>query len=147
MAHLGSCWLWQGMLDKRGYGSMRFERKMQKAHRVAWRINRGPIPDGMCICHACDEPACVRVAHLFLGTHADNAADRDAKGRGNGGLREGNPRVKLTAAKAAEIRQAYLEGEKAAMLRQRFEISRTQLYRILRGESWILTKFSSIGRM
>jgi hypothetical protein len=78
-----NCWLWTGRRD----GSLRYGRtrdgegKMGYAHRFAWRLLRGPIPKGACLCHHCDNPLCVNPAHLFLGTRADNVRDCIAKGR------------------------------------------------------------------
>lgn len=78
------CWTWTGCRDDHGYGMFRpYGRKAsaRRAHRVAWELTHGPIPAGMFACHKCDNPQCVRPAHLFLGTPADNAHDRDKKGR------------------------------------------------------------------
>lgn len=79
------CWLWQGSISRLGYGEMRLDRNTKgKAHRVAWELENGPIPEGMEVCHSCDVRACVRVDHLFLGTHLDNMRDASAKGRLDG---------------------------------------------------------------
>lgn len=78
------CWLWKGARQPNGYG--RFSayskaRKTQMAHRWAWILANGPIPDGMRVLHRCDNPPCVNPAHLFLGTDSDNMRDCVAKGR------------------------------------------------------------------
>ena len=72
------CWLWEGCIDRRGYGRIGRER----AHRRMWQSCHGPIPAGMFVCHTCDNPPCVRPDHLFLGTHTDNMRDMVSKGRG-----------------------------------------------------------------
>ena len=81
------CWAWIGTVDRYGYGKIHLHRKtpIQKAHRVSWGVHNGPIPEGMCVLHHCDNPGCVNPAHLFLGTHGDNARDREMKHRGNHG--------------------------------------------------------------
>lgn len=75
------CWLWLGTKSADGYGSIRHAGKMRKAHRVAYELMRGVIPDGGQICHHCDNPACVNPDHLFVGTNRDNMIDRQRKGR------------------------------------------------------------------
>jgi hypothetical protein len=70
-----------GMTDGHGYGSIYADGRLQKAHRVVWQVEHGPIPDGLHVLHQCDNPPCCNPAHLFLGTHADNMADKIAKGR------------------------------------------------------------------
>lgn len=71
------------------------------AHRVAWEEIRGPIPEGMCVCHKCDNPRCFNVSHLFLGTKQDNMDDMFAKGRSCRGRK---PSAKLSESKVREIR-------------------------------------------
>lgn len=77
------CWIWTAAIfdDRGGYGAFRIDDATLRAHRVAWSFKHGPIPNGMDVLHRCDNPPCVNDAHLFLGTNADNMADRDRKGR------------------------------------------------------------------
>lgn len=78
---LGPCHVWIGATRAEGYGAFKFRGKIAKAHRVSWILEEGEIPDGICVLHKCDNPPCVRHAHHFLGTRAENVADAVAKGR------------------------------------------------------------------
>ncbi len=78
---LFACQEWMGNRNNKGYGRIGISGKSQQAHRVAWTIMYGDIPDGLCVCHRCDNPICVNVNHLFLGTVMDNTQDMIAKGR------------------------------------------------------------------
>jgi hypothetical protein len=83
---MSGCWLWTGALDDKGYGRLGVNRSAQRAHRVAYELFVGPIPDlpgyhGGCLLHRCDNPACVNPQHLVVGTQQDNIADRERKGR------------------------------------------------------------------
>ena len=80
--HLGPCWLWTDAPKRRsGYGRLLVAGRVLPAHRIAWRLHRGPIPEGLGVLHRCDTPLCVNPSHLFLGTNADNTHDAQAKGR------------------------------------------------------------------
>ena len=75
------CHLWVGSVNHAGYGTTRRDGKFIRVHRAAWEAERGSVPAGLHVLHRCDVPSCVNVEHLFLGTHAENMADRDSKGR------------------------------------------------------------------
>jgi hypothetical protein len=75
------CIEWGGSRVAGKYGQIKSGPKMLKAHRVAWELTHGPIPDGLMVCHHCDNPPCVNVDHLFLGTGKDNQQDMVRKGR------------------------------------------------------------------
>ena len=80
------CLEWTGGTTPDGYGKIKIDGVTVVAHRLAWTLTVGPIPEGMCVCHTCDNPPCCNVNHLWLGTNAENMADKMAKGRyGPGG--------------------------------------------------------------
>lgn len=86
-----SCWLWTAACDRSGYGKISLTTSRPvRAHRVAYELLVGPIPPGMFVLHHCDNPACVRPSHLFLGTQLDNVLDAKAKGRTAIGDRNGS---------------------------------------------------------
>jgi hypothetical protein len=83
-----ACWTWAGAHDTDGYGRLEaFGAKHAGAHRVAWILANGPIPEGLFVCHRCDNPGCIRVDHLFLGEPRENTQDSLRKGR-HGSLKQ-----------------------------------------------------------
>jgi hypothetical protein len=122
------CHIWRGAKSLGGYGGGRvINGRRVEAHRLAWIDTHGPIPDGMCVLHHCDVPPCVNPDHLFLGTHADNAADKVAKGR------HGWP-TKLSPADVEAIRAA--RGTPQQELAERFGVARSTISRIQTGTQW-----------
>lgn len=115
------CLLWTGAAHPFGYGELTVAGKRTGAHRVAYEMEHGPIPAGMSVLHRCDTPACVNPVHLFLGTQADNMADKVAKGRAASRSRNGAAR--LTDEQYAEIERRVAGGEQQATLAREFGIS------------------------
>ncbi len=103
-----SCLEWTGPLSQSGYGTFRSNGQPAATHRAAYELANGPIPEGLLICHKCDNPPCFRPDHLFVGTNADNAADRVAKGREPRGSER--PNAVLDEAKVRWARAQYMAG-------------------------------------
>src|SRR5262245_839701 len=104
-----ACWLWRGSVFQHGYGRRKISGVTWQAHRLAWALRNGSIPDGLWVLHRCDVPLCVNPAHLFLGTVLDN--NRDALRKGRAAVGERAPAAKLTAEDVQRIRREYAEGD------------------------------------
>ena len=136
------CWLWQGSVNINGYGQIRLEPvgnairgAKSTTHRVAWVLKHGPSPDGMNVCHRCDNPRCVNPAHLWLGTHAANLADMKSKGRAARGDRSGT--AKLNSKKVLIIKRLLFLGHcNAVELSELLGVSATTIDSIRNQKSW-----------
>lgn len=132
--------MFTGALSPTGYGkSNRRGGGEQQAHRAVYREVYGSIPVGMCVCHACDVRCCVNPSHLWLGTPADNCADKVSKGRQarTGGLRgESHPLSKLTEEDVKDIRQKYTDGVLLADLALHYRVSPATIHRAALGTCW-----------
>lgn len=132
------CWEWQASRTPGGYGRIGCGDRVggwAAAHRVSWELHHGPIPSGLLVLHRCDNPPCVNPAHLFLGTHADNGADRDAKGRRNDARGERHASARLTVEQVREIR-AQLGDVPKKELARRYGVRYQSIQAIASGKSW-----------
>ena len=125
-----SCWLWTGRQTRGGYGQV----GRQRAHRFAYQLECGPIPQGMLVCHHCDNPICVRPSHLFVGTIIYNNMDKHRKGRDAIGEKHGNSR--LTNEQVFEIRRLGQAGVIQREIAPLFGYSRRGIGAILTGTNW-----------
>ena len=131
-----SCWLWTGPLNTRGYGHMVITCTRAMAHRVSYWINRGQIPKGESVLHACDVPACVNPEHLRVGTARDNAADAIARGRTLRGER--GTKAKLTEQQALEVIRLWSQGERTqAQIAGLFGVTGSTVANIASGKTWV----------
>lgn len=144
------CWPWNARTVGLGYGTYTLHhRKQVKAHRLSWEIANGPIPAGLCVCHRCDNPRCCNPRHLFLGTHTQNIADRDAKGRTACGSHNGrytkpehtargerHGRSKITASDVLAIRSLRSGGATLSSISAKFKVGTSQIWRITIGQHW-----------
>ncbi len=129
------CWEWKAGKKGRGYGMFGINYEMWYAHRVAWILTFGPIPEGLLCCHHCDNPGCCNPYHLFLGTIRDNNVDSFRKGRTARGEKQGGS--KLTEEDVLEIRRLYKAKERNQQdLADKFGVSHVTISRIVRRKRW-----------
>jgi len=104
------------------------------AHRLSWILHKGPIPDALCVLHHCDTKSCTNPDHLFLGTHADNVADKVKKGRQAKG--ESAPKAKLTSSDIPKVFEMRSRGMTQWAIANVFGVHQGSIWRILTGKSW-----------
>lgn len=164
-----TCWEWMRALDKRGYGQIvaKLPEKKQasfRAHRVAWELTNGKIPEGLWVLHKCDNPKCCNPDHLFLGTHQDNMDDAVSKQRmahgENHGLKRHPERIargeksgarlhpetvqrgmdcgasKLTDDQVREIRASYVPRKTTGYLADKFGVHGETIRRVVARKIW-----------
>lgn len=100
---VGTCWLWTGSKDRDGYGVLTIGRKQFRANRISYSEFKGS-PDGMLVCHTCDQPSCINPEHLFLGSPRDNTQDMIKKGRKSVASGERHPLTKIPPSHHPRIR-------------------------------------------
>lgn len=134
------CWEWRGARNTNSdHGHFLFSakptRRLVMAYRVMWWLAVGRIPDGMNVCHRCDNPKCVNPAHLFLGTQADNLRDMREKRRHAHG--ETNGHARLTRGVVEEIRALARSGSMTqAAIAQQFGVDQSHVSNIKHGYAW-----------
>lgn len=135
----GECWFWEGAINSSGYGSFRANRKTLTASRVSWMLNYGEIPEDMQVLHRCDVRKCVNPKHLFLGTNADNVADRVSKGRSGSSPKYGvqHHNSKLNNLYVRTIRQRVKYGYSHRMIAHDFGVARQTIGRIVSNQTWV----------
>jgi hypothetical protein len=132
------CWEWLACRNPQGYGKIWAiieGRHEQLAHRLAYRLEYGDIPDDLCVCHSCDNPPCVNPRHLWLGTVTDNGRDCDDKGRriGRPGLsRARHPMTRFSEADVADMVARYVGGETQAAIGARYGTTQNVISKIVR---------------
>lgn len=132
------CLDWDGMRTPKGYGylqGLKSEgRRILLAHRVAWQLYVGAIPPTLQVCHHCDNPGCVNIDHMFLGTNKQNHEDKARKGRAAKGSANGNTR--LLVEEVLEIKKRIHKGESHRHIGKIFNIHSTTVSQIRRGATW-----------
>ena len=145
-----ACWEWTAVRKKKEYGEFYSKvrnGKHTRAHQISWMLynEQEDIPDGMLVCHTCDNPSCCNPYHLFLGTIIDNNRDRDKKGRWNSRFLYGREHHqhgenhhsnKLSEDNVVEIRKLIDNGYSQRKLGKMLNVSHSSIGEIARGESW-----------
>jgi hypothetical protein len=139
------CWVWTAYVSKAGYGVIN-DGTPKYAHRLVYELLHGPIPDGMFVCHRCDNRRCVNPSRLFIGTAANKSRDMVSKGRSTKGrdqppgsrkTGESHGRARLTAVQVAEIRRLYQTGSfSQQQLGRMFGVSGAHVCGIVHGKFW-----------
>jgi hypothetical protein len=134
------CWEWQGAKARSNwrYGHFRLRGQTKSAHRLSFAMHHGEIPDGMFVCHRCDNPPCVNPTHLFAGTHTDNVRDMHSKGRAAVPCAEGskNGHTTMDEDTVRSIRARYRLGESQSAIARDLGISHTTVSLMVLRRTW-----------
>jgi len=126
------CWAWTGCGKGNGYGHMSYRGKNDGAHRVSYQLFVGPIPEGIDVCHSCDNRWCVNPYHLFVGTRRQNMEDMKHKGRGARGARK-----HLKEAQVQEITRRLKAGVSRRTISETMDVNYSTIGAIARGKSYV----------
>ncbi len=128
------CFVWRAATNPGGYGLFRFKGGSRLAHRVSWELIHGAIPDGMCVCHRCDNRVCVNPEHLWLGTYFDNVTDMIKKGRDRKAVGSDNGKTSLTAKEVIAIRA---DSRRHVDIGVDYGLHPSSVSRIKSGQRWV----------
>lgn len=134
-----ACWEWQASKRREGYGRFKiFSYVTVSAHRLSYALFYGVSPGDLHVLHRCDNPKCVNPSHLFLGTNADNVADKVSKGRciGRDQRGEKNAAAKLTREAVSDIRRRIADSQTNTSIAALYGVTHQLISRIRRGRSW-----------
>jgi hypothetical protein len=134
-----ACWPWQKTKAKNGYGRAFLGREngrvvWEPAHRMSFEWHFYTVPKGKCVCHSCDNKACINPYHLFLGSHGDNMADRNEKQRQARG--ESHGVSKLNDEVVRKIRRMHGPGMGHKRIAKELGVNKTTVSRVLSGKTW-----------
>ncbi len=133
------CLVFKGQISAKGYGRIKVEGKLKAAHRVMYAIHNGEIPDGMVVMHKCDNPPCVNINHLLLGTQADNVRDMHLKNRAVFNRGQNHQNCKLSAEQIKTIRARYVPYDRKNSTRaisEDYGVSNETIKQIIQGKHW-----------
>ena len=137
MLDLTPCVEWTKSRNAKGYGQVFVNNKNKRAHRHVWEQANGPIPDGLLVLHSCDNPSCVNLEHLSLGTHQENTNQKQERSWYKGGYRgEKHGRAKLKESEVIIIKQRLRNNESVAQIARDFGVPRGTIDSIKRGNNW-----------
>lgn len=130
-----SCWEWLGYIEGGGYGTFREGLRKTRAHIFSYKLYNGDIPNGLNVCHSCDNPSCVNPNHLWLGTSKQNAEDCVRKGRRPRGER--HHKACLSYKDVASIKQEWKDKHtNQRIMAERYGVSKSTINAVLTGQNW-----------
>jgi hypothetical protein len=132
----GECLVWAGQRQPKGYGQVSYEGRLWRTHRLAWVLANGAIPTGLHVLPRCDNPPCLRLDHIYLGTNADNVRDRESRGRRRPPVGTLNASARLTEGDVADIRAAAAAGRLHHEIARKYGVTRAAISHVIQGRTW-----------
>ena len=139
------CWEWAGYRINGRYGRFYYKGNAESSHRVAWIITHGEIPEGMFVCHHCDNPPCCNPKHLFIGTFSDNMQDMWNKNRhpnptgrpSDTMIGERNIKARLTSEDVLQIRELHASGASIKYISTKYSsVKSSAIHKIIHRITW-----------